>query len=61
MPCKHTFYNQGMIEELEEETTLLQALLSCATGVWYSTEDDEDTEDALIIPEATDIKSAGTC
>ena len=47
--CNHTFYNQGMIEELEEENVILQALLSCATGVWYSSEDDNDKEDSLVI------------
>jgi len=34
---------------LEEENVILQALLSCATGVWYSSEDDNDKEDSLVI------------
>lgn len=51
MSCNPPF-NRIYTEELEEECTLLQALLSAATGVWFSTEDDEQTEDALVIPSA---------
>ena len=46
-------HNQGVVDELEEEVVLLQALLNAATGVWWSDGDEDDSpvgEDSLIIP-----------
>lgn len=50
----HPPFNRDAIAELEDENVILQALLSCATGVWFSDDDDSDEpevvrEDALII------------
>jgi len=50
MPYK-THHNQDALDELEDDFVVLQALLSCATGVWYSDED-EESQDADL-PKAT--------
>jgi hypothetical protein len=47
MPVTHPF-NQDLVAELADENVVLQALLSAATGVWFSSEDDD------LEPEAVD-------